>query len=636
MKRIFAALLLAVVAVSLAMAQADPAITQLQAKQTKKRVERADQLPVHSYRITGKVSAILTDDAAAQQLMNALEADLKNDLQEYDIQDKATLKGYYSSLTDFSIQKQQYGDALEYLDRLRQLEDKPALVHMSGLFERALISAKRAKPGEYLSTFEAEFDKAARALPYDVVQSNLKQMKGSLGLLSKNLFVGMVEEQCDPAGKSGSISKDIALQALRARSALENYLPLKDAMIKSLASLIAEHTVGKPDIWEGRGVTLSAADKLVPIVVGIWDSGTDVSLFPGRVFVNTDEKAGNNIDDDNNGYVDDVYGIGWSYDWEKDVGPLRTVGATKEQMEQYKGLNKGFQDLQVGVDSPEASDLKKRMAGLPKEEVKPLLEGISNYTNYAHGTLVAGVAARGNPAIRLLVARMDFTATVIPRLPTLDRVNKRATLYRETINYFRRHGVRVVNISWGDNNSKAYENSLAYHNAGGTPAERKALARQFFDICNSSLKSAMADATEILFICAEGNTESDVRFEEGIPFSYDLPNVMSIGATDKAGDECAFTSFGKVDLYANGYEVESVVPGGDRQSASGTSIAAPQAVNLAAKLLAVYPKLTTAQLRALIIDGCDSKIFNENRKILLLNEKKSFELAQKRYSVAEK
>ena len=76
--------------------------------------------------------------------------------------------------------------------------------------------------------------------------------------------------------------------------------------------------------------------------------------------------------------------------------------------------------------------------------------------------------------------------------------------------------------------------------------------------------------------------------------------------------------------------------GGDRQSASETSVAAPQAVNLAAKLLAVYPKLTTAQLRALIIDGCDSKIITENRKILLLNEKKSFELARKRYSVAEK
>ena len=106
---------------------------------------------------------------------------------------------------------------------------------------------------------------------------------------------------------------------------------------------------------------------------------------------------------------------------------------------------------------------------------------------------------------------------------------------------------------------------------------------------------------------------------------------MSIGAVDKAGDEAAFTSFGKVELYANGYEVESVVPGGDRQSWSGTSMSAPQAANLAAKLLAVYPELTTAQLRALIIDGCDIKIITENRKVILLNEKKSFELAEERF-----
>jgi hypothetical protein len=609
-------------------------IAQPYAKQTKKRVERADQLPAHSYPITGKVSAILTDDAAALQLMNALEADLKKDLQEYEIQDKATLKLYYYTLADFSFLRGQYDDAVKYLNRGCQLEDKPAQVLMSGIFLPPLISAKKAQPKAFLSTFKAEFDKAVTALPFDVVQAELKALKGGLETLSQNLFVGLVEQQYDPAGKSGSISKDFAMQVLNYRSNLLEIMPVKDAMTESLARLIAAHKVDKADIWGEREVTLSAAENLAPVVVGIWDTGIDVSLFPGCTFVNPNEKPGNNIDDDDNGYVDDVYGIGWTWNNEKSVGPLRAVAATKEQMEQYKHFNKGSLDLEAAIDSPEAAEFKKRMASLSKEEVKPFLEGLTLYGLYSHGTHVAGIAARRNPAIRLLVVRMDFPYEFISPVYTLDRANKEAIVMRETISYFRSHGVRVVNMSWGGT-PQGYEGNLEVNNAGGTPAERKALARRIFDIISNSLRSAMADASKILFICSAGNSDSDVRFNEAMPSSYDLPNVMSIGAVDKAGDEAAFTSYGKVDLYANGYEVESVVPGGDKQKWSGTSMASPQAVNLAAKLLAAYPKLTTAQLRALIIDGCDSKAITDNRKILLLNEKKSFELAQKRYSAGK-
>jgi subtilisin family serine protease len=98
-----------------------------------------------------------------------------------------------------------------------------------------------------------------------------------------------------------------------------------------------------------------------------------------------------------------------------------------------------------------------------------------------------------------------------------------------------------------------------------------------------------------------------------------------------AGEETTFTSFGKIDLYANGYEVESVLPGGDRQKWSGTSMASPQVANLAAKLLAVFPALTTVQLRGLIIDGCDEKVIAGNHRIRLMNEKRSFELARERF-----
>ena len=113
----------------------------------------------------------------------------------------------------------------------------------------------------------------------------------------------------------------------------------------------------------------------------------------------------------------------------------------------------------------------------------------------------------------------------------------------------------------------------------------------------------MASAPEILFVAAAGNENADSTFAESIPADIVLPNLITVGAVDKAGDEAPFTSYGKtVVVHANGYLVDSVIPGGQRLAESGTSMAAPQVANLAAKMLAVNPALTPPQLVAIIRD----------------------------------
>ena len=116
-----------------------------------------------------------------------------------------------------------------------------------------------------------------------------------------------------------------------------------------------------------------------------------------------------------------------------------------------------------------------------------------------------------------------------------------------------------------------------------------------------------------------------MTFEEFYPSSYDFPNIISVGAVDQAGEETSFTSFGKVDIYGNGFEVDSDVPGGHRLKLSGTSMSSPQVLNLAGKLLTLNPDLSVQQLRRLIIDGADSSGAG-NRKVVLMNQKKSMEL----------
>ena len=120
-----------------------------------------------------------------------------------------------------------------------------------------------------------------------------------------------------------------------------------------------------------------------------------------------------------------------------------------------------------------------------------------------------------------------------------------------------------------------------------------------------------------------------MKFDEFYPSSYEFPNILSVGAVDSAGDETSFTSLGKVDVYANGFEVESYVPGGDRLRFSGTSMSSPQVTNLASTLLALAPDLSVAELRQLIIDGADEKQLT-SRVIRLMNPAASVELLRKR------
>ena len=122
---------------------------------------------------------------------------------------------------------------------------------------------------------------------------------------------------------------------------------------------------------------------------------------------------------------------------------------------------------------------------------------------------------------------------------------------------------------------------------------------------------------------AAGNSDSDIEFDEIIP-NYDLPNLLSVGAVDQAGDETSFTSFGEnVHVHANGFEVESTIPGGTRLAFSGTSMASPNVLNLVGKLLAIDPDLTVADIRKVIMDATES---SEDGRIVLINPKKSVEI----------
>jgi len=573
------------------------------------RIEKADDLPRHTYEIEGKAVELFQDQDQLMTLAREVAEDLRNDLEAYEIADKTTLKGYYQALGTVAMMEGRYEEYRDLLKQVIELEDKEAQRLLAGLVPLAWIDAIRTPETPFDEAFGASLRNRVSNLPYEVVEANIKQQKGMMEIVSQPLIEGMVQGQVQPQieASGGVLTKDLALGLVSQAFAVHSVLPHKQVIVEVLDEYLEAHAVEKQDIWAARQVDLANRDDLHPVVIGVWDSGVDEAIFTelAQTWTNDDEIAGNGKDDDGNGFVDDVHGI--YYDTEAHVvvaEPLYPVGDLEDPRLLQRRM-KGLRDVQNAIESDEAAELKKTMSGLSQDEVEPFIEAISAYGNHAHGTHVAGIASAGNPAARILNARLSFDHEMIPEKPTMELTKAWAKMYGETVDYFVENDVRVVNMSWGGSISDL-EAALAAHNDPADPEERKALAREYFEIWKTSLTEALASAPGILFCVAAGNSDNDNVFEEMIPSSIDLPNIITVGAVDQAGEETSFTTFGKVDVYGNGFNVESYVPGGDRLPLNGTSMASPQVANLAGKILAVRSDLGPLEVKQIIIDTADA------------------------------
>jgi subtilisin family serine protease len=603
---------------------ASPALRCMAQDGTRKVVNSEADLPRFNYPVTGTATELLqSDDATFNVFAGKVRADVDSVLKDYDVKDHAALRNLLGVQLDLDLLAGDDQGALETIAKLRDLEDKPDAKLLDGLQTRAMFDAKKATGksagSEYAAAYQKELSEELKALPWAVVGNRIKEEKSQSEIVSEALLLGSVQASIEPAvAKAHQLSNDLAWGLIGVRVYLKINLPLKQATVAALSEEVAANDVKKPDIWVDRDVTLTDADKLTPVNVAIWDTGSDLSLFSDRVVTATKAAP-----------EGDPHDIAFDLKGFPAHGYLYPLDA--DQQKQYPGMHdelKGFSDLQLSIESPEATDLKKKLSSMSAAEVPGFLEQLEFFSIYSHGTHVAGIAAKGNPAIRLAVGRITFDWHNVPLAPSEELSRREAEDFQAYVDWFRANHIRVVNMSWGGG-PQDDEAALEKNGIGKDAADRKAMAAKLFGIERDGLYNAIKSAPEILFICAAGNADSDSSFNEMIPSSFKLPNILAVGAVDQAGDEASFTSYGPtVRVDANGYHVESVVPGGAKLQMSGTSMASPNAANLAAKLVALDPKLTPEETIGLMVDGATASADGRRHN---LNPKRSVELLRQKY-----
>ncbi len=591
----------------------------------KLRITNIDDVPRHTYDVQGSLTELITNKEIFKAFSERVRTDIEHDLEMYDIGDKTTLKKFWSILVELDMLESEYERALSGIAKIRGVEDKPADKLTGNLIDEAIIKAKTGKIDDY--GLVDNLTAALTDLPRDLVQDRIEAIKGDLELISRNILIGVIQSQYEPGfEKSHQLGGDVAFDIIDTYYLLEIILPYKDSIVKVLDEYISRDRIVKNDIWNERRVDLSEVGDLDPVVVAVWDTGVDTAVFPDRLFVNENEKI-DGQDNDNNGYIDDIHGVAFNLDADK-VPELLYPIENPQDLRERKDLVKGLSDLESAIDSPEAATLKRRLAVMNPEDVKPFIEQIVRFGLYLHGTYTAGLAVADNPYARILVVRLTDDYRMVPLPATIEKSKKWAQMYQEVVDYVKASRVRVVNMSWSGR-LRTREANLEANAIGKDSKERALMAREMFDIEKDALFEAIKSAPEVLFVTSAGNKDDDVAFEDHYPNAFDLPNLLVVGAVDQAGDETSFTSFGAaVDVYANGFEVEGYIPGGDRLSFSGTSAASPNAANLAAKLFALDPLLTPPEVIGLIKEGSEPN----SRGLPVMNPRRSVGLLEKSWT----
>ncbi len=406
------------------------------------------------------------------------------------------------------------------------------------------------------------------------------------------------------------VSLETASDALYFEQILPSIVENRALFLSAIEQVRAIHDAGDElEEYEFGTVDLEGARDAQEVVIGVWDVGTNPELFSEQLYTNPNEEP-NGEDDDDNGQVDDIHGIA------SDIGETTNADLLYRPddavLAEYKPFLRGIMDLRAGMASTEAAQrvlTLMRSADSP-EALEHLDINLDAIGEWAHGTHVAGIMLAGIPQAKLAIFRSAWAGEARlyhHRGPTDEELEAERANALAVAAFAKANNVRVINASLGfateyvanqlRHEGDVYENDeQVMERARAIQAHRAETWRQ-----------AIAAAPDTLFVVAAGNSNQDVVEYAPVPASLQAPNLLTVGAVDRYGQWATFTNSNteRVKVFDFGVEVPSLVPDGETVPLSGTSMASPNTANLAAKLIALNPELTPAQVITIIQETAD-------------------------------
>ena len=360
-------------------------------------------------------------------------------------------------------------------------------------------------------------------------------------------------------------------------------------------------------------------------VVAICDSGSDLEHveLAGRGWVNAAEIAGNRIDDDHNGKVDDVNGWNFAEDYNQIF--------FRDHLKEINPLTFQIFDVLARKESKTTTPAddafwKKNILDLPAEQKTALLAHLNYFGQYAHGTHVAGIVARQAPDAKLLIARI-FPDDLAPQYPLppgpkmysiVDSIYKLLALasngvFEQVARYLNENKVEVANYSVGISMKMLAENALKIKGNKAPTADQIALeAQRIYKPFGEAGRAWMASSPGTLFVVAAGNDGTDNNVLPTFPANVRIENEITVAASQGNASLADFSNYGRstVDVAAPGVAIMSTVPSLDKKGhlpLSGTSMAAPYVTGVAGHIKDVNPSLKPAIVREILMQTVDVK-----------------------------
>ncbi len=402
-----------------------------------------------------------------------------------------------------------------------------------------------------------------------------------------------------------------------------------------------------------------------PVTAMVIDSGSDFThpVLAPLAHPNLAELQGKpGVDDDGNGYVDDVYG--WNFP--DNCATLVDLSKTPPDYDRVLETLRLLNILQAyGKDALKPEEFQTLVKNYHDQKFWPWVEFTGGW---AHGTHCAGILATENPGVKLnaithlpsgqapekiaqaAIAQIRHLrmharpARRLPRRPSrapggdadapgmppapkepvslaeLERLfvqlgEEYAAKIKKEAAYLGTLAPRVANCSFGSENARlvaVFKRNMIEEWGWTNPSDQEVqqVVNLFVEKALLARDRALfAGSPKTLFCIAAGNSGDCLEGIVSSPNDVDIPNKLVVAATLENRKLADFSCYGKtkVDVAVPGVNIYATYPNGKMGYMSGTSMACPMAARFATQVLQEHPGLTAVEVKKILMGTVDKK-----------------------------